>query len=193
VVDYVERSLMVIEKAAETLGPITIQRMQIGDVEDVAKLDARCFPTPWSAGAYYTEIHNPSAYYIVAKTGGKIVGFAGEWLIMDEAHITTIGVAPECRGKKIGERILMNLLEEAIHRGVRRATLEVRRTNTVAQNLYTKYGFHTVAIRKGYYTNNNEDALVMWVDDMWSHEFLKAFRKYKEVLGDTHEYPGDRD
>ncbi|MDI6828141.1 MAG: GNAT family N-acetyltransferase, partial [Armatimonadota bacterium] len=82
----------------------------------VAELDAKCFPTPWSISAYTTEVHNPNAYYIVARHNDRIVGYAGMWLVMGEAHITTIGVDPEFRGRKIGERMLINLLDEAIHR-----------------------------------------------------------------------------
>ena len=107
------------------------------------------------------------------------------WLIMDEAHITTIGVAPGHRGKKIGERMLVHLLDEAIHRGARHATLEVRKSNHVAQTLYLKYGFRIAAIRRGYYTNNGEDALVMWIDDMWDPGFLKMLREFRESLEPT--------
>lgn len=173
---------MVIEKKPETLVPINIERMQIEDVETVAELDKKCFPTPWSVSAYLTEVHNSSAYYVVARVNEKIVGYAGMWLIMDEAHITTIGVDPEFRGRKIGERILVHLLDEAIHRSARRVSLEVRKSNEIAQNLYRKYLFHIVAVRKGYYTNNQEDAYVMWIDDLWSTDFLKAFREHKEAL-----------
>lgn len=174
---------MATEEVTQSQTPISIQRMQNGDVETVAELDKICFPTPWTASAYYTEVHNPSAYYIVARASGRIVGYAGMWVIMDEAHITTIGVDPEFRGRKVGERMLVHLLDEAIHRGARRATLEVRRHNLVAQNLYTKYGFQIVAVRKGYYSNNNEDAFVMWTNDMWSPEFLRLLREHKEELG----------
>lgn len=173
---------MVIEKKPEIETPISIDRMQMDDTECVAKLDVKCFPTPWSLGAYRTEVNNPSAYYIVAKLDDEIVGYAGMWMIMEEAHVTTIGVDPEHRGKKIGERMVVNMLDEALHRGARRATLEVRKHNYTAQNLYVKYGFHEVSIRKGYYANNNEDALVMWIDDMWNDEFLRNLRKNKERL-----------
>lgn len=176
---------MAIEEAAEFPVSITIRKMQMEDVETVADLDTKCFPTPWTAAAYYTEVNNPSAYYVVAKSVGEIVGYAGMWMIMDEAHITTIGVDPRFRGRKIGERVLVHMLDEAIHRGGRRATLEVRRNNSVAQQLYAKYHFHTVAIRKGYYANNNEDALVMWIDDMWNADFLKMFRIRREALGES--------
>jgi len=174
---------MVIEKEAETYVPIHIERMQSEDAETVAELDEKCFPTPWSVGAFLNEVNNPSAYYVVARAKGSIVGYAGMWLIMDEAHITTFGVDPEFRRKKIAERMLVHLLDEAIHRGIRRITLEVRRHNQAAQNLYGKYRFHVVAIRKGYYTNNNEDAFVMWVDDLWNTDFLKTLRIQKEKLG----------
>jgi len=176
---------MAVEKMTELQVPIRIERMQVEDAEQVAELDRKCFPTPWSASAYLTEAHNPSAYYIVAMSDDQLVGFAGMWMIMDETHITTLGVAPELRGRKIGERMLAHLLDEAIHRGARRATLEVRRSNQAAQNLYHKYGFRVAAVRKGYYGNNNEDALVMWVDDMWNTEFLKVFRTRREELGEV--------
>jgi ribosomal-protein-alanine N-acetyltransferase len=157
-------------------------------VEKVAKLDILCFPTPWSESSYITELHNHAAYYIVAKDGDRIVGYAGEWIIMEEAHITTIGVDPEYRGQRIGERIFINLLDEAIYRGASRITLEVRKHNLVAQGLYRKFGFQMVAVRRGYYTNNNEDALVMWVDNMRDPAFLQTLRKYKEEL---YEHSGD--
>lgn len=184
-VDYGKRVPMAIEEVTEHKIPITIEQMQDGDVEFVAELDKKCFPTPWTVSAYYTEVHNTSAYYIVARCDGRIVGFAGMWLIMDESHITTIGVDPDFRGKKIGERMLVHILDESVHRGARRATLEVRRHNLIAQRLYTKYGFRTVALRKGYYANNNEDACIMWIDDMWNAEFLKNLREHKESLGET--------
>lgn len=173
---------MVAGKTPERYMPVQIERMRSEDAETVAELDKKCFPTPWSLSAYLTEVHNPSGYYIVAWVDGRIVGYAGMWLIMDEAHITTIGVDPGFRGRKIGERMLVHLLQEAIHRGARRSTLEVRRTNAVAQNLYAKYNFHTVAVRKGYYTNNDEDAFVMWVDDMWDERFLRFLSEQLEHL-----------
>jgi len=173
---------MAVKKPATEQVPIMIERMQSSDVEEVAELDKKCFPTPWSVSAYATEVQNLSAYYVVARAEGSILGFAGMWLIMDEAHITTLGVDPECRGRKIGERMLVELLDEAFHRGARRATLEVRKQNTVAQKLYEKYGFQTVAVRKAYYADNNEDALVMWINDMWSADFLRNFRMRKEQL-----------
>lgn len=175
---------MVVKKHTEVDTPIMIERMQVDDVARVAELDALCFPTPWSVSAYITEVHNHSGYYIVARMNDTIVGYAGAWLIMDEAHITTIGVAPQYRGHKIGERLLVSIITEAMQRGVRRATLEVRKNNVVAQSLYRKYGFHMVAVRRGYYTDSNEDALVMWTDDMQESGYRRVFNEHKEQLGD---------
>lgn len=159
-----------------------ISLMTIDDVEFVAELDRICFPTPWSVSAYITETHNPAGFYIVAREDDKIVGFAGEWLVMDEAHITTIGVDQNYRRNKIGERMLICLLDEAIRKGARRVSLEVRRYNYAAQTLYKKYLFEQAAIRKNYYTNNNEDALVMWINDMQSPEFNEAFNRNRSSL-----------
>lgn len=173
---------MIAKKSADKQIQITIEQMKPEDIEAVAELDTKCFPTPWSVSAYSTEVHNPNAYYIVARHNSKIVGYAGMWLVMEEAHITTIGVDPDFRGMKIGERMLVNLLDEAIHRGARRATLEVREHNLIAQNLYRKYGFYVAAIRRGYYTDNNENALVMWIDDLWDENFLRNLRINREKL-----------
>lgn len=174
---------MAIRKIEPRLFPVAIRRMRLEDIDAIVELDKKCFPTPWSASAYITEAHNPSAYYVAAWADDTLAGYAGMWLIMDEAHITTIGVDPGYRGRKIGEQILVNLIEHAIKNGATRATLEVRKHNLVAQSLYTKYGFQTVAVRKGYYTNNNEDALVMWTNGMDQPDYLRTLAQNVERLG----------
>ncbi len=93
---------------------------------------------------------------------GPILGFAGMWLMLDEAHITTIGVAPEQRGKSLGELLFVTLMDEAIRRQARWMTLEVRVSNTAALRLYGKYGFTEQGLRKRYYSDNGEDAYIMW-------------------------------
>jgi [ribosomal protein S18]-alanine N-acetyltransferase len=170
--------------------PVRIEKMRRSDVSRVMEIEEQCFTTPWHESAYLTELVNRSAYYIVAWADDKVVGYSGMWVIMDEAHITTIGVDTDYRGRKIGERILVAILEEAQRRGARRATLEVRESNDLAQNLYRKYGFVPAAIRKGYYSDNNEDAVVMWVDDMFSSHYQEQFGKLKRLLS---EYPQPED
>ena len=161
---------------------VNIQKMQRGDVARVMEIEKQCFATPWHESAYLTELVNRSAHYVVARVDDTIVGYSGMWVIMDEAHITTIGVDPGYRGLKIGEQILVAVLEEAMRRGARRATLEVRESNIVAQNLYRKYGFVPAAIRRGYYSDNNENAVVMWVDDMLTRDYQRFFAELKRRL-----------
>lgn len=157
-----------------------IARMKVEDVEHVSRLERRCYALPWSSSAYVTEIGNPNAYYVVAKDErDTVVGYAGMWVIMDELHITTIAVDPVQRGRKIGERLLLDLLDEGMSRGGNRATLEVREHNIVAHNLYLKYAFEDVAVRKRYYSDNNENAIIMWANNLTSPEYQAMLHDHR--------------
>ena len=144
---------------------LNIRRMTLQDVERVLHVERRSFTAPWSRQAFMTElIDNQFARYIVAEYDGNIIGYAGVWLIMDEGHVTNIAVDPDFRGRHLGEQLLKSLMSICLAQGGTRMTLEVRVSNYVAQTLYTKLGFESVGVRKGYYTDNNEDALIMWAD-----------------------------
>lgn len=146
---------------------ITLEPMQLSDISDVMHLEKRCYTLPWSANAYATEIGNPSAQYLIARNAaGEMIGYGGVWVVMDEMHITTLAVDPAVRGRKIGERLLIQLIFEGSKRGAERATLEVRQRNHVAHNLYLKYGFGDVHVRKAYYSDNNENAIIMWAENI---------------------------
>jgi ribosomal-protein-alanine N-acetyltransferase len=164
------------------IDPVSVELMRRADVPVVSEIERRCYPTPWHENAYYTELANRSACYLVARLDGQVVGYTGMWVIMDEAHITTLAVAPEHRGRKIGERLLIALLEEAILAGAARATLEVRESNVIAQKLYRKYGFREAAIRKNYYSDNQENAVIMWADDISSEAYRTSLRELKHDL-----------
>ena len=165
--------------------PVLIRRMRLEDIEHVSRLERRCYALPWSSSAYVTEVGNPSAYYTVAtEADNTIVGYAGMWVIMDELHLTTIAVEPSQRGRKIGERLLLDLIEEGLSRGGDRATLEVRERNTVAHNLYLKYAFEDVAVRKNYYSDNGENALIMWANDLFSPAYQAMLRDHKARLAE---------
>lgn len=114
--------------------------------------------------------------------GGRIVGFTGMWHMFDEAHITTIGVEPELRGKGLGELLLVALIDEAIRRGAVWLTLEVRVSNAAAQALYQKYGFTVHGTRKRYYSDNNEDAYVMWSPSLHDEEYLALFDDLRGMI-----------
>ncbi len=112
----------------------------------------------------------------------SILGFAGLWLMVDEAHITTIAMHPSYQGMKLGEYMLTSLIDIAYTIHARWVTLEVRVTNYRAQNLYRKYGFHEAGVRHRYYSDNNEDALIMWTDEINSPGYKKLFQDYKAAL-----------
>jgi len=138
--------------------------MKEEDIDQILKIEELSFATPWTRQSFENELNlNQFAVYLVLEKEGQIVGYCGMWLIVDEAHITNIAVLPEFRGQKLGEGILRMIMEVAKKRGAKSMTLEVRVSNTVAQSLYRKLGFMNGGIRKNYYTDNYENALVMWV------------------------------
>ena len=145
------------------LDTISVEPMLATDLETVHRIDLRCFPFSWRETAFKTELGNRSACYMVARFNGKVVGFGGVWVVGKEAHLTTIAVDPDFQGRKIGERLMLNLVEECLLMAATHMTLEVRESNFSAQNLYRKYGFVNCALRRNYYTDNGENALVMWV------------------------------
>jgi ribosomal-protein-alanine N-acetyltransferase len=144
--------------------PLKVQLglMAVADLPDVHDIERASFTTPWPAHAYRSEIEtNRLASYLVARAEGQVVGYGGVWLMADEAHITTFAVHPAWRRRGIGDRLLLALLDIALERGAREATLEVRLSNLPARKLYEKFGFRPVGLRPRYYTDDNEDALIM--------------------------------
>ncbi|HEY3248726.1 MAG TPA: ribosomal protein S18-alanine N-acetyltransferase [bacterium] len=157
--------------------------MKIEDISRVREIEQQSFRTMWPRDAYTHELReNRLATYVVARAEQEIVGYAGMWVIMDEAHITTIAVDPLYRGQHIGERLLIGLIDEALERGARWMTLEVRKSNETAQALYHKYAFREIGIRKGYYSDNREDALVMWTGNLREPEFQRRYAVLKKDL-----------
>jgi ribosomal-protein-alanine acetyltransferase len=141
---------------------VMIRAMTVFDIDDVLEIEKRSFATPWSRQAFESEIgKNLCARYIVARINGKVAGYAGMWLIIDECHITNVAVHPDYRGMHIGDAMMKYLVNTGMAKGVTTMTLEVRKTNYVAQNLYKKYGFEPVGVRQKYYGDNGEDAIIM--------------------------------
>lgn len=142
---------------------IQIREMLSTDLEDIMEIEKLSFSLPWSQESFITELeNNPAARYLVAINNKRVVGYAGFWKIIDEGHITNIAVHPSSRRKGIGEKLLEALLEKSKEEGIVKLTLEVRRSNFSAIHLYEKFEFQTLGHRKGYYSDNNEDALIMW-------------------------------
>ncbi len=147
----------------KSLTMINIRKMTIADLEDVMEVEIRSFTLPWSLDAFHNElIKNQFADYTVLLDDEKIIGYCGVWIIMDEAHITNIAVLPEYRGQGLGEKLLKSVMNLAARKGALTVTLEVRVSNIPAKSMYQKLGFRDGGIRKNYYSDNLEDALVMW-------------------------------
>ncbi len=136
--------------------------MKPGDIDGIASVEAISFTNPWSKQMFLDELKNPLALYYVAVCGEKIVAYAGLWIIADEGHITNIAVDPSWRRQQIASAMMRKLLEAADERGLRALTLEVRAGNQPAISLYRKFGFQVEGRRKAYYSDNQEDALIMW-------------------------------
>lgn len=144
---------------------LVFRGMKLDDLEDVLQVEKESFPTPWSREAFQNELtQNHFAHYMIAEMDGEMAGYCGMWMIVDEAHITNIAVRPKFQGKKIGEQLLREMMKMAKWLGAARMTLEVRISNKIAQNLYAKLGFSLHGVRPKYYTDNMEDAYIMWVE-----------------------------
>ena len=163
---------------------IKIEQMTAEDIPQVIEIEAEAYGEHhWSKSAFYDEMNNNLAKYYVAKTlDGKIVGYAGTWHIIDEGHITTIAVKKSHLRKHIGEAIIIKILEDCYKNEIKYLTLEVRVSNGPAIGLYTKYGFNSLGTRKGYYQDNNEDALIMWTENIFYDKFKTIFNENKNKL-----------
>ena len=146
---------------------MTIRRMTLADVPRVHEIELATFASPWSEQSFREEMErNACARYLVAEEEGRVLAYAGAWMIFEEGHITNIAVDKSRRGEGIGRAITQALLQYAANLGVQYVTLEVRRSNTVAQSLYKSLGFIELGVRKRYYEDNHEDALLMVCQSM---------------------------
>lgn len=145
---------------------ITYRKMTMEDIDQVLLIEEEAFAHPWTREAFEHEMTtNLYSYYLVAETEEQdIVGYCGMWIVLDESHITNVAVAERMRGHRIGEGLMREAIRIVKEQQGVLMTLEVRVSNTVAKNLYYKLGFQDGGIRKNYYTDTQEDALVMWVE-----------------------------
>lgn len=147
----------------EKMGNLIVRKAEEEDILAIEEIERQCFALPWTYDSLYHDIiENQAAFYIVAEVDKEICGYMGIWKILDEGHITNVAVAPGFRRKHIGSAMLDVMLEVMEQSGIRSFTLEVRVSNLAAQSLYQKKGFKEAGIRKKYYEDNGEDALIMW-------------------------------
>ncbi len=142
---------------------LIVRQAEERDIKPMAEMDILCFSAPWSEESFAQEIReNRMAFYIVAEIDGRMAGYAGLWCIVDEGHITNVAVHPDFRRRGVGEALISVLLDHTIKNGILSHTLEVRVSNTPAISLYSKFGFESAGLRKNYYEDNGEDAIIMW-------------------------------
>jgi ribosomal-protein-alanine N-acetyltransferase len=157
---------------AERSLSVEIVPMRRRHLRAVLRIEAAVYPRPWSLALFLSELAlRTTRAYRVARAAGSVVGYAGLMWSGDDAHVTTIAVDPAWQRHKVGTQLLLHLAELARARGARNLTLEVRVSNLGAQALYHQFGFAPAGIRKNYYTETNEDALVMWAEDIGSEAY----------------------
>lgn len=148
--------MSVSESVALRFEPIAVQHLS-----RILDIEVEAYPEPWTEGMFRDEIRSNYSHFFVAMLDDMLVGYCGFWLVVDEAHITSVTVRDTFRGRGFGHRLVEHLLREAVEAGAHMATLEVRVSNVRARNLYLQYGFRPVGLRKNYYPKSNEDAIVM--------------------------------
>jgi len=178
--------------------PFHLDLMRLRDVPAVVALERSVFASPWPASAFVHEVsQNPLSRYHVLRGKGAVrqdhlpalLGYVGYWLAVDQAHVGTLAVHPEWRGRGLGELLFHTIVVEAREAGAATMTLEVRETNRPARNLYSKYGLEVVGRRRGYYTDNGEDALLMTVgglpDVTYGQQLERLARSLERRLRET--------
>jgi ribosomal-protein-alanine N-acetyltransferase len=158
---------MAVSGVPEDAGEIRVRDMYLTDLDRILEIETQSFPTAWSRSAFQSElVENTFATYLVLDFHGTVVAYGGMWIILDEAHVTNVAVHPDFRGHHLGETMMLGLMARAKQLGATRMTLEVRRGNEIAKNLYNKLGFVQLGVRRGYYTDTREDAFILWKDPL---------------------------
>lgn len=178
---------------------LTVAEMTAEDIPAVHAIESASFPTPWPPYAFRQELEtNRLARYLVVRAGARVIAYAGIWLMVDEAHVTTFAVLPAYRRRGIGGLLLSELMALSAERGAAVVTLEVRLSNAAARRLYQRFGFRPVGVRPRYYTDNGEDALIMTTDHLGSPDMRRlmagqAARYATDVLPEDPAYIPDPD
>jgi ribosomal-protein-alanine N-acetyltransferase len=162
--------------------------MSVDDIPDVHDIERASFPVPWPPYAFRQELEtNRLARYLVVRVDDETVAYAGIWLMVDEAHITTFAVMPGWRRQGIGGRLMVAVMQLAEEAGARVATLEVRLSNVAARRLYQRFGFRPVGVRPRYYSDNGEDALIMTTDELASDDMRRRLDGLTRRYGPSRE------
>ena len=165
---------------------VEVVTMRRRHLRSVLRIEAKVYPRPWSLGLFMSELAlRTTRIYLVAKVGGEVVGYAGLMLTGSDGHVTTIAVDPDWHRKGIGARLLVALSRAGVRRGCTGLTLEVRMSNEPAKELYRRFGYAPAGVRKGYYTETGEDALVMWAHDVDLEPYRQRLEEIESGLPGT--------
>lgn len=169
-------------------GDLVVQPMRRRDLRaGILAIEAASYPKPWSPGVFRSEldqVRGGNRYYVVARRGREVVGYAGLWFAAGDAHVTNVAVRPDRRRRGVASRLLLTLAEEAVRRGCTAWTLEVRASSVGAQELYRRFGFVPAGVRTKYY-ENTEDAIVMWCHDIQSPAYRVRLGALADRTGET--------
>lgn len=159
---------------------LNIENLSLAHVDDVMEIEENAYGKHhWPRESFVNEVKNDVAHYLCATIEGRVAGYIGVWEIIDEAHITTIAVHPNYKGKGIAKALLIAALERCYEVKIKYITLEVRASNQAAIGLYEKFGFKSLGVRKKYYQNDGEDALIMWTQNIFDKNYKEMFEKNK--------------
>jgi ribosomal-protein-alanine N-acetyltransferase len=163
--------------------PVVVTPMRRRHLRQVLRIDHQVYPRPWSLGLYLGELSTTEGRsYLIARQGTQVVGYAGLMVIVGDAHITTVAVAPVHQHRGHATRLLLVLLRDAVALGAERVTLEVRASNQEAQRIYSRFGFAPAGVRKAYYVDNREDAVIMWAIDVGTAEYAERLARIEATL-----------
>lgn len=162
---------------------VVLTPMRRRHLRAVQRIEQQVYPRPWSMGLFMSELaHREGRVYLVARVGPAVVGYAGLMLVLEDGHVNTLAVDPTWHRHKVGTRLLLALARAAVSNGARNLTLEVRASNEAAQALYRRFGFAPAGVRRGYYVETNEDAIVMWATDVDTQGYADRLDEVEAAL-----------
>jgi ribosomal-protein-alanine N-acetyltransferase len=165
---------------------VHISPMRRRHLRAVLRIEAQVYPTPWTHGLFVSELALRSTRaYVIAHVGREVIGYAGIMMSLSDGHVTTIAVDPEWQRHGVATRLLVALAHEARARGATALTLEVRLSHRGAQQLYQRFGFESVGVRKGYYGDTGEDALIMWAHDVDKPAYAELLERLERRVPGT--------
>lgn len=175
---------------------VKIKKMHQDDLDQVMEIEALAYPNHhWSKDSFYQELNNKLAHYycVVDTNTNRILAYIGYWQIYEEAHITTLAVHPDFRKSQLAHILLITLIDDCYKQMIKYITLEVRESNIAAISLYEKFGFVSIGQRKKYYQDNNENALIMFTENIWHEKFKFLYNKITNEITKVNYYYDQKD